>query len=86
MKLDVKKFSNAAALGMGIVYLVCAVFVYLWPEFSLQLFGWLVHLVNADQFSGDVQVTLGGLVAGLVQTMLYSYLGARLFASLYNRS
>ncbi len=86
MQLDVKKFSNAAALGMGIVYLVCAAFVYLWPELSLQLFGWLVHLVNVDKFAGDVAVTFGGLAAGLVQAVLYSYLGAWLFASLYNRS
>lgn len=80
MQLDVKRFANAAALGMSIVYLVCAAFVYLWPEFSLQLFGWLVHLVNVDKFAGDVRVTFGGFAAGLVQAMLYSYLGAWLFA------
>lgn len=85
MQLDVLKFAKAAAVGMGIVYLVCAAFVYLWPEFSLQLFGWLVHLVNVDKFAGDVAVTFGGFAAGLAQAVVYSYLGGWLFASLYNR-
>ncbi|MBI4992032.1 MAG: hypothetical protein HZB99_02335 [Candidatus Harrisonbacteria bacterium] len=85
MQLDVSKFAKAAALGMGIVYLICAAFVYLWPEFSLQSFGWLVHLVNVDKFAGDVAVTFGGFVAGLIQAVVYSYLGGWLFASLYNR-
>ena len=57
MKLDIQKFSLAAALTMGVIYAVCAVFVALWPDFAMQLFGWLVHLVNVDKFSGDVQIT-----------------------------
>lgn len=86
MELNIKKFSLAAALTMGVAYIVCAIFVALWPEFSLQLLGWLVHLVNVEKFAGDVAITATGLLWGLVQAMIYTYIGAWLFAWLHNRS
>ncbi len=86
MELNKKGFSLAAANTMGVIYLVCAVFVALWPVFSLKLFGWLAHLVNVDKFAGDVAVTAGGFTGGLVQVWVYTYVGAWIFAWLHNRS
>ena len=85
MELDKNKFSTAVAGTIGIVYVVCAVFVALWPDFALQLFGWLVHLVNVDKFAGDVAITATGLIIGLVQVLVYTYVGAYFFAWLHNR-
>ena len=85
MKLDVNKFALAAAGAMGIVYVVCAAFVVLWPDFALQLLGWLVHLVNVDKFAGDVQITALGFVFGLLQAVAYTYAGAWVFAWLHNK-
>ena len=85
MKLDTNKFSLAAAITMGFVYILCVIFVALWPDFALQLFGWLVHLVNVDKFAGDVQITAIGLVFGLLQILVYTYLGALIFAWLHNK-
>ena len=85
MKLDTSKFSLAAASTMGIVYTVCAVFVALWPNFALQLFGWLIHLVNVDKFAGDVQITVVGFIFGLLQVVIYTYVGALVFAWLHNK-
>ncbi len=70
---------------MGIIYIVCAAFVALWPDFALQLLGWLVHLVNVDKFAGDVRMTLGGFIAGIVQVVIYTYVGAWLIAWLHNK-
>mgnify|MGYP001604614428 CR=1 FL=1 len=84
-KLNANKFSLAVALTMGIIYVVCAVFVTLWPDFSLQLFGWLVHLVNVDKFAGDVQITALGFIIGLVQALVYAYIGAWVFAWLHDK-
>lgn len=86
MKLDTKKFAMAAAGTMGIVYVACAAFVSVLPDFSLKLLGWLVHLVNVDKFAGDVHVTLGGFIIGLVQAVAYTYFFALVFGWLYNRS
>lgn len=85
MKLDAQKFSLAAALTMGAVYVVCAIFVALWPEFAIQLFGWLVHLVAVDKFAGDVQITALGFIFGLLQILIYTYVGALIFAWLHNK-
>ena len=85
MELDKNKFALAAAGTLGIVYVVCAVFVWLSPNFALKLFGWLVHLVNVDKFAGDVVITATGFIVGLVQILVYSYVGAWIFAWLHNR-
>lgn len=84
-KLNTQKFSLAAALTIGIVYVICAIFVTLWPEFAIQLFGWLVHLVNVDKFAGDVQITTLGFIIGLLQAVVYTYLVAWIGAWLHNK-
>ncbi len=85
MKIDMQKFSLAAAATMGIVYVVCAAFVALWPAVAMQLFGWLMHLVNVDKFAGDVGITTVGFVVGLLQAVVYTYVGALLFVWLHNK-
>ena len=70
---------------MGALYVLCAAFITLWPDFSLKLFGWLVHLVNVEKFAGDVAITFGGFVAGLLQAVVYAYIGAWLVAWLHNK-
>ncbi|KKQ34240.1 MAG: hypothetical protein US50_C0056G0008, partial [Candidatus Nomurabacteria bacterium GW2011_GWB1_37_5] len=80
MQLNTNKFAMAAGGTMGIVYVVCAIFVAIAPDFAMKLFGWLVHLVNVDKFAGDVQITLGGFIIGLVQAVIYTYVGALIFA------
>lgn len=84
-RIDKKGFALAAGGVMGIIYIVCAAFVALWPDFALQLLGWLVHLVNVDKFAGDVRMTLGGFIAGIVQVVIYTYVGAWLIAWLHNK-
>jgi len=86
MELNKSKFAWAAAQTLGVVYVVCGIFVALWPEFALKLFGWLAHLVNVDKFAGDAGVTVGGFVGGIVQVIVYAYIGGWLFAWLHNRS
>ena len=84
-KINAKGFAKATAGIMGLVYAVCAIFVVLWPDFALRLFGWLVHLVNVDKFAGDVAMTFGGFLAGLAQVVIYSYIVAWLVARIHNK-
>jgi len=84
-KINAGGFAKAAAGIMGLVYAICAIFVALWPDFALQLLGWLTHLVNVDKFAGDVAITLGGFLAGLAQVIIYSYIVAWLVAWLHNK-
>lgn len=82
-QIDKSGFALATGGVMGGIYVVCSIFVALWPEFALQLFGWLVHLVNVDKFVGDI--TLGGFFAGLIQVVIYAYIVAWLIALLHNK-
>ena len=84
--LDKNKFSLGAAIIIGIIYVVCAVVVALWPDLALRLLGWVAHIVNVGKFAGDVRLTLAGFIAGLVQILVYSYISGWLFAWLFNRS
>lgn len=67
---------------MGIVYVVCAIFVYLFPDLSSRMMSWLTHIVNLEPRN----VTWGSFFGGLVQVLLYTYLAAWLFAWLHNRA
>lgn len=84
-QINKKGFALAAGGVMGAIYVVCAIFVALWPDFAMQLFGWLVHLVNVDKFAGDVVITFGSFLAGLIQAVVYAFIGAWLIAWLHNR-
>lgn len=85
MTFDVKKLALAAAITMAVVYVVCAVFVSLFPGVAVKFLGWMLHIVNIEKIAGDVQVTPVGVLAGLVQTVGYTYFGIYLFGWLYNR-
>lgn len=78
-------FALAAGGVMRAIYIICSIFVILWPDFALRLLGWLAHLVNVDKFAGDVAITFGGFSAGLVQAVIYSYAGAWFVAWLHNK-
>lgn len=86
MKLNPQTFARESSLVMGAVYIVCAAFVALFPEFSTRLLGWFIHVSNLELIQRGVGMTWGGFIAGLGQTLLYAYIGAGLFAWLFNRS
>lgn len=85
MDIRKQKFALAAAAVMGGVYLLCAAFVYLAPEVALRLFGWLVHLVAVDEVAATMGLTAQGILAGLLQTLVYTYVLAWIFATLHER-
>ena len=84
-KFNTQATALSSAIVMGILYVICALFTLLSPRFALQLFGWIFHLVNLDQIAGGLTITPVGLVIGLVQIVVYTYLTVLLVAWLYNR-
>lgn len=85
MELQKHPFSLAVSVTFGIMYVICAGFTALWPDFAMRLLGWVAHIVNVDKFAGDVQITLTGVAIGLLEIVVYGYVAAYLFAYLYNR-
>lgn len=84
MKFHVQQFSLAAAITMVIVYLICTLFVAVAPGTALQLAGQMMHMMNIQQTVGGLQLTALDVVSGVVQAFVYTYVGALIFASLYN--
>ena len=84
MNIDQNKFSLAIAGTFGVMYVLCVALVALAPAVALKLLGWVTHIVNVDKFAGDVEITVVGLIIGLVQILAYSYFAAWLFSFLYN--
>lgn len=85
MELKKHPFSLAVSVTFGIMYILCAGFTALWPDLAMQLLGWVAHIVNVDKFAGGVEITLIGVAMGLLEIVIYGYVAAYLFASLYNR-
>lgn len=84
MEFNKQKFALASAITMTVTYVICTVYVALLPETAVKFGGWILHLVDVDKFI-VAKVTLGGFVMGLLPILFYSYIGAYLFAWLYNR-
>lgn len=85
MKLNKQKLSLAAAITMAIAYAVCALFTALLPNVAVKFLGWMLHLVNVEQFAGDVAITFASFLGDLLPIIFYSYIVVWIFAAVYNR-
>jgi len=85
MQLNTKSFALATATTMGIMYLLCVLLVVAAPDFAFQLLGWVAHIVNVEKFAGEVSLTAGGVLVGLVEIVVYAFVASWILAELYNR-
>jgi len=85
MTLNTHKFALAATLTMAITYVVCAVFVALFPGLAVQFLGWMLHLVNVEKFVGGTNVTVTNVILGLLPIVFYTYVGSWIFVAFYNK-
>ncbi|OGY43061.1 MAG: hypothetical protein A2729_03790 [Candidatus Buchananbacteria bacterium RIFCSPHIGHO2_01_FULL_39_14] len=83
-QINTQGFALATAGVMAIIYLLCTLVVALWPNLALQLFGSLIHLVNLEK-AVDIRLTSAGFISGLLQAVIYTYIGAWLVAWLHNK-
>lgn len=84
MELHKHAFALGVAKTMGVIYILCAIFVKIAPEISTRLMGYVTHLVNL-KIQDNVVVTLRGTIVGLVEVFVLTYIGAWLFAWLINK-
>lgn len=85
MELDKNKLALAASGTVGIAYIVCAVFAFLWPETAVQLLGFVFHILNMEKLAGGVEFTLGSAIIGLLQVAIYTFINIWVFAWIYNK-
>lgn len=85
MELNTSKFSLASLITAALLYAVCVIFVAIAPDLAIKILGGLIHAVNVSQFIGEASVTLSGIFLGIIPVLIYSYFGAFVFASIYNK-
>lgn len=77
-KLNIKVVSATLTIFAGIVYLLCIAFQPVFPT-------WAMYTTSmwASAFPG-FSWTLGGVLVGLAESLLYGLLAGIIFAALYN--
>lgn len=84
MKINANQFALSASFAMGTFYAVCALFVYMWPTYSLKLIADLMHLSSLEPLTPYFQVTLTNFVSGLAQSIVYTYIFVYLWIFIFN--
>jgi hypothetical protein len=85
MQLQSKKIALAAAGTGAVLYLGCAIFIAIAPGFSVNLFNYLLHGISFDTIRTPETMTVGRVLIGLIQVIIYTYLLGWIFAGLYNK-
>ena len=81
--LNGSKISKVAVIWTTIVYVVCLLFIWIFPDFSQTILDWLVHGNMIDVFKPGVR--LFPAIAGLIVWDILVYLSVSLFVWLYNK-
>lgn len=84
MKFSVQKVALLSGVTGGVVSLLCAIFVALFPEFSMLLFSSMVHM-NVEEVLA-VRVTAGDAIAGAIEVFVYTYIAGWIVAKILNAS
>lgn len=82
MRIDPRAFGMAAGLVAAVLFILCAVAVWLAPAATTAAFGMMIH---ADLTSITRTLTLGSFLAGLVCWTLGTAVSFGVLAALYNR-
>lgn len=82
-KLNNKIVGLALATTSAILYLICAVFYWLFPKGIMNYANYMFHGIDLSSIASKT-MTLGNTIIGLILIFVSSYLVGILFASLYN--
>jgi hypothetical protein len=82
MTLNAFKFGMASAITAAILWLACSLLVMLMPSMMLSMSGEMVHMQLNDM---GWNLTLTGVVVGLVAWSVSAAIAGWLLAAIYNR-
>ncbi len=83
MKHNVSATANAAAITMGIFYVICRVLVGLFPGLMFAAAQALLHGMALTQV-GTWNLSLGNFLLGLVTSIASAWVAGFVFAIVYN--
>lgn len=77
-------FANALAFVSGLISLICAAGVWLIRDTFVGLFGEIFHGINLAALPVK-EVTVGGVITGLIVAVISAWILGYIFASSYNK-
>ena len=83
-KLNPKKVALSLAVVSAILYVACALLIFIAPDFTLSLFSNLFHGIDITQIA-DTSISLGSTLLGLVEIIVYALIAGWVFAWVYNK-
>lgn len=83
MKFDSKALALSFSAVSGIVSAVCALLLWVAPDFAFTLAGYITH--GADLAKIAKPVTIDGAIIGTILVAVFAYAAAYIFAEFYNR-
>lgn len=81
--MKVIPFANALAFTAGVASLICAAGVWLARDAFMALFGEIFHGINLSALPVK-EVTLGGVITGLIVIVISGWVLGLVFAHCYN--
>lgn len=83
-KMNPCAVGGALAITAAIVYLACALAVYLWPGGTLEFFNAWFHGLDLNALKTTKPFTFGTLLYGLGSAAVTAFLAGAVFAVSYN--
>lgn len=78
-------FANAITSVFIVAYVACALVSYMAPDLYFGVLSNIFHAFNLDAVKATTQMSLGGLVIGVVTFSAYVWVFTFASASLYNK-
>lgn len=83
-KLDEKKVAFSLAGTSGIIYIICAVLIAIFPTGTVRTFGYLFHGIDISRIARE-SVPFTETIIGLVEIVALSLIVGYIFAVIYNK-
>lgn len=83
MKFNLLALAHASAAVTGIVYLLCAFFLMVLPDLSMEVAKSWFHGIDISTL-GAADITAGSLLTGLITLMAVTWMTAYVFGYAYN--
>lgn len=83
-KLSVKGVTYSATIVAAVLYVLCALAIWVAPQGTIAFFAYLFHGINLSALPGQA-LTLGNAVIGLIITVVGTAVISAAFTALYNK-
>ena len=83
-KLNEKKVAFSLAGTSGIIYIICAVLIAIFPTGAMKAFGFLFHGIDISKIS-NASVTFASTILGLIEIVALSIIVGYIFTIIYNK-